>query len=160
MGSVCLHSPGHWSLFNDQHFVVRGLEDMKGRVVWVWRFVQIVQKTLHLVCLCIFMRLKFLVDPKAREKDLEEVTKSYDLPPEGLKYIEWRNAYTVSNFFYTWNMVHDFFLTQLQDINKVATLYSPAPNPALHHPVTGDKVPLLSVASSQLPLVINFGSCT
>ena len=35
------------------------------------------------------------------------------------RYIEWRNEYTVSNFFYTWNMVHDFFITQLQDINKV-----------------------------------------
>jgi len=139
--------------------VVR-LANMKNTVVWVWSFLKVVLRTLHLVCICICMRLKFLVDKTAREKDLEEVTKSYDLPKEGLKYIEWRNAYTVSNFFYTWNMVKDFFITQLQDINKVASLYSPAPDPVLHHPVTGDKVPLLSVARPGQPLVINFGSCT
>jgi len=106
------------------------------------------------------MRLKFIIDPTARKRDLEQVTKSYDLPEEGLKYIEWRNEYTVSNFFYTWNMVHDFFITQLQDLNKKAVLFSSAPNPMLNDPKTGSQVPLLSVAASTVPIVINFGSCT
>ena len=68
-----------------------------------------------------YMRLVFLVDPGARARDLEAVTRSYNLPAEGLKYIRWRNERTVSRFFYTWNMIHDHFLTQLQDINKVTT---------------------------------------
>ena len=40
------------------------------------------------------------------------VTKSYELDPAGKsKYLGWRNAETVSDFFYTWNMVEDFFVT-------------------------------------------------
>merc|ERR1711892_1353225 len=134
--------------------------NMKQRLVWTWSFLQVLLKTLHLAFHCIYMRLKFIIDPTARKRDLEEVTKSYDLPEEGLKYIEWRNEYTVSNFFYTWNMVHDFFITQLQDINKKAVLFSSAPNPSLYDPRTGDQQPMLSVVSALVPLVINFGSCT
>ena len=66
-----------------------------------------------------YMRLVFLLDPGARARDLEAVTRSYNLPAEGLKYIRWRNERTVARFFYTWNMIHDHFITQLQDINKV-----------------------------------------
>ena len=55
-----------------------------------------------------------MIDPSARKKDLEEVTKSYNLPAEGLKYLQWRNEYTVSKFFYTWKMIEDFFKTNLQ----------------------------------------------
>ena len=89
---------------------------------------------------------------QGREKDLEKVTESYDLPEEGLKwfrwglawffvililivmvsfhdtswiyicicrYLAWRNARTVSNFFYTSHMVWDYFDTLMQDLNKV-----------------------------------------
>jgi len=135
-------------------------KNMKQRLVWTWSFLQVLLKTLQLAFHCIYMRLKFIIDPTARKRDLEEVTKSYDLPEEGLKYIEWRNEYTVSNFFYTWNMVHDFFITQLQDLNKKAVLFSSAPNPMLHDPKTGSQMPLLSIAASAVPIVINFGSCT
>ena len=123
-----------------------------------------------------YMRLVFLVDPGARARDLEAVTRSYNLPAEGLKYIRWRNERTVSRFFYTWNMIHDHFITQLQDINKVtittakqgishpyfqsAELYGSAPDPVLHEAGTGARVRLLSVAARGRPLVINFGSCT
>ena len=65
------------------------------------------------------MRIQFLIDPSARKRDLEKITAGYNLPEEGLKYIAWRNEYTVSNFFYTWNMVYDDFVSQVQDINKV-----------------------------------------
>ena len=56
-----------------------------------------------------YMRLVFMMDPRARRRDLEAVTRSYNLPEEGLKYIKWRNERTVARFFYTWNMVQDFF---------------------------------------------------
>jgi len=101
-----------------------------------------------------------MIDPSARRRDLEEITQSYNLPAEGLKYLQWRNEYTVSKFFYTWKMIEDFFKTNLQDINKTARLYSSAPNPSLQSPETGASEALLSVASPDLPLVINFGSCT
>jgi len=65
------------------------------------------------------MRCWFLIDKDARRKDLEQITAKYNFPEEGLKYIQWRNEYTVSNFFYTWHMIYDDFITQLQDINKV-----------------------------------------
>jgi len=133
---------------------------MKQELIWTWRFLQVLLKTFHLTLHCLHMRLKFLIDPTARKRDLEQVTESYDLPKEGLKYIEWRNEYTVSNFFYTWNMVKDFFITQLQDINKKAVLFSPAPNPKLYNSITGEESSLLSVAEGTVPLVINFGSCT
>jgi len=133
---------------------------MKAGIIWTWSFLQVLLKTFHLSLHCVYMRIKFIIDPKARKRDLEQVTESYDLPKEGLKYIEWRNEYTVSNFFYTWNMVKDFFITQLQDINKTAVLFSHAPNPKLHDPLTGGESSLLSVATATVPLVINFGSCT
>ena len=60
------------------------------------------------------MRIKFLIDPSARKRDLEEITKSYNLPAEGFKYLQWRNEHTVSRFFYTWKMIDDFFKTNLQ----------------------------------------------
>lgn len=133
---------------------------MKQGLVWTWSFLQVLLKTFQLSLHCLYMRLKFIIDPTARRRDLEQVTESYDLPQEGLKYIEWRNEYTVSKFFYTWNMVKDFFITQLQDINKKAVLFGPAPNPMLHDPLTGGESTLLSVAAATAPLVINFGSCT
>jgi hypothetical protein len=34
------------------------------------------------------------------------------------RYLGWRNARTVSNFFYTSHMVKDYYLTLLQDLNK------------------------------------------
>ena len=74
---------------------------------------------MRLTLLSVFMRVWFLVDPDARRRDLEKVTAAYNFPEEGLKYIRWRNEFTVSNFFYTWNMIHDYFVSRLQDINKV-----------------------------------------
>ena len=68
------------------------------------------------------MRIKFKIDPSARKRDLEEITKSYDLPADGFKYLQWRNEYTVSNFFYTWNMVEDFFLTNIQVYTSQASV--------------------------------------
>ena len=35
------------------------------------------------------------------------------------RYLAWRNARTVSNFFYTSHMVCDYFDTLMQDLNKV-----------------------------------------
>ena len=76
--------------------------------------IQVLLKTIKLAIFCILMRIKFVIDPTARKRDLEEITESYNLPSEGLKYLEWRNEYTVSNFFYTWNMIVDFFKTNMQ----------------------------------------------
>ena len=67
------------------------------------------------------MRIRFMIDPSARKRDLEEVTESYNLPEEGLKYLDWRNEYTVSNFFYTWNMVKDYFRTSLQVTSTITS---------------------------------------
>ena len=47
------------------------------------------------------------------------MTAAYNFPEEGLKHIQWRNAHTVSKFFYTFKMIHSDFVDQLQDINKV-----------------------------------------
>ena len=82
-------------------------------------YVQVVAGCVRLGLVSAYMRLVFLLDPGARARDLEAVTRSYNLPAEGLKYIRWRNERTVARFFYTWNMIHDHFITQLQDINKV-----------------------------------------
>ena len=80
---------------------------------------QVVAGCVRLGLVSAYMRLMFLLDPGARARDLEAVTRSYNFPAEGLKYIRWRNERTVARFFYTWNMIHDHFITQLQDINKV-----------------------------------------
>merc|ERR1712055_992751 len=104
-------------------------------------------RTAWLILHCIYKRVLFLIDPEARAKDLEAVTATYDLTAEGMKYLEWRNPRTVSKFFYTSHMVTDYFITQLQDLNKLARAESPAPNPLLHDPVTGEQKSLLSVAS-------------
>ena len=87
--------------------------------VHVSSYVQVVAGCVRLGLVSAYMRLVFLLDPGARARDLEAVTRSYNLPAEGLKYIRWRNERTVARFFYTWNMIHDHFITQLQDINKV-----------------------------------------
>ena len=83
---------------------------------------QVVAGCVKLSLVSAYMRLMFMMDPGARRRDLEAVTESYNLPEEGLKYIQWRNERTVARFFYTWNMIKDHFKTQLQDINKVAIM--------------------------------------
>ena len=50
-------------------------------------YFKILMKTAHLCAVCVYMRFKFIVDPIARRKDLEEVTKSYNLPEGGLKLV-------------------------------------------------------------------------
>ena len=50
------------------------------------------------------------------------MTAAYNFPEEGLKHIQWRNAHTVSKFFYTFKMIHSDFVDQLQDINKVMVM--------------------------------------
>ena len=91
---------------------------------------QVVAGCVKLSLVSAYMRLVFMMDPGARRRDLEAVTESYNLPKEGLKYIQWRNERTVARFFYTWNMIKDHFKTQLQDINKVGMakdIISPLP---------------------------------
>merc|ERR1712032_411385 len=132
---------------------------MRG-LAWAVGVLGVLYKTGWLAFYCVYKRITFLLDPKGRERDLEKVTASYDLPEEGLKYLAWRNARTVSNFFYTSHMVCDYFDTLMQDLNKQAGLYEAAPNPILHHPHSQEEVSLLSVATKGIPLVINFGSCT
>jgi len=132
---------------------------MRG-LAWALGVLGVLYKTSWLALYCVYKRISFILDPKGREKDLEKVTESYDLPEEGLKYLAWRNARTVSNFFYTSHMVWDYFDTLMQDLNKRARLYETAPNPILHDPRSLEAVSLLSVACKGLPLVINFGSCT
>lgn len=127
---------------------------------WAWGLAGVLYKTGRLLLLCLYKRITFLADPEARARDLRQVTETYDLPAEGLKYLEWRNARTVSNFFYTSHMVSDYFRTLLQDLNKSAGLHEAAPNPLLHEAGSGRPVRLLSAATPGLPLVINFGSCT
>jgi len=132
-------------------------------LTWGLKLCRVLLRSVRLVVHCIIMRMWFLVDPGARERDLQAVTAAYNFPEEGLKHIQWRNAHTVSKFFYTFKMIHSYFVDQLQDINKTAVLYHPAPNPQLHDPKTGVQVSLLSVSPSgtaEEPLVINFGSCT
>ena len=87
--------------------------------VWLVKFTKVLWDCFKLTLFSIYMRLWFLVDPSARKRDLEKVTEGYKFPEEGLKYIKWRNADTVSNFFYTWNMIYDHFVSMMQDINKV-----------------------------------------
>jgi len=132
------------------------------RATWCWwmEFFLVLLKTVKLSIVCLVMRIKFKIDPSSRKRDLAEVTESYNLPIEGFKYLKWRNEYTVSNFFYTWHMIKDYYKTNLQDINKSARLYSSAPDPVVHDAVTGVSTTLLSHAHPDLPLVINFGSCT
>jgi len=132
---------------------------MRG-LAWTVGVLGVLYKTWWLALYCVYKKISFLFDSKGRERDLEKVTASYDLPEEGLKYLEWRNARTVSNFFYTSHMVYDYFDTLMQDLNKEAGLYEPAPNPILHDPHSQEEVRLLTVASKGIPLVINFGSCT
>ena len=86
---------------------------------WWIKFAKVLWKSFNLILYSVYMRIWFYINPNARRQDLDKITAGYNFPEEGLKYIKWRNEYTVSNFFYTWNMIHDDFLTQLQDINKV-----------------------------------------
>jgi len=127
---------------------------------WAGGVAGILYRTGCLILHCIYKQIVFAIYPEARAKDLEDVTASYDLHADGMKYLEWRNAKTVSKFFYTHHMVIDYFITQLQDLNKKAEPMSSAPNPVLHDAKSGDPVSLLSMATKGLPLVINFGSCT
>jgi len=85
----------------------------------------------------------------AEGKNIARNTK-YDPDPEDL----------ATNYLWTWKQIKKQFSVLMQDINKAAKEFGPAPNPDLHDPLTGEVKQLLSVASKSVPLVVNFGSCT
>ena len=63
-----------------------------------------------------FMRLKYLINPSSKKKDLEKLAISkngqYDPDPEDV----------TTNYLWTWKMISKRFKVLLQDINKVNSL--------------------------------------
>ena len=72
-----------------------------------------------------FMRLKYLINPSSKKKDLEKLAISkngkYDPDPDDV----------TTNYLWTWKMISKRFKVLLQDINKVninSSLYNQAIN--------------------------------
>lgn len=131
---------------------------MKETFYWWMKLSWVILKITLFSIFCIFMKIVLTIIPTARKRYVENLQKH--LKTESHDYLQWINESTMSDFLFSWRMVRSMYQTLMQDMNKTAALYCQAPNPSLHTPVTGDTKNLLSVATSNLPLIINFGSCT
>jgi len=121
---------------------------------WWINLIKVIGSMIVVIVMSAFMRLKYWINPSTKKKDLEKLAISkngkYDPDPEDV----------TTNYLWTWKMISKRFKVLLQDINKTAYEFGPAPNPELHDPRTGEVKQLLSVATKSVPLVVNFGSCT
>jgi len=105
------------------------------------------------------MKIKYWIFPEAKTRDFELMTKQrrLEITEENKKYF--LDTSNMDNFLFTRKQIMAPFNAMFQDINKTAKLYGSAANPEMYD-ADGKKLKLLSVASPNIPLVINFGSCT
>jgi len=130
-------------------------------IKWIKDFLMVVTKILGMMILSLVMRLRYWIDPEARKRDIEKMTKDgkYEVTEENKKYWHANDADNLTDFLFTTKQIKAAFQAMMQDINKTASIYSAAPNPEVFDS-KGNKKLLLSSAKNGVPLIINFGSCT
>ena len=116
---------------------------------WWLEFLKVLLKTLGMILLSFVMRIRYWIDPSAREKDIKKMRESgkFELNDENRKYWVADNPENLEDFMWTWKQISVAFKAMVQDINKTAEIYKDAPNPKLHDPAAGDTKHLLSMAT-------------
>jgi len=129
---------------------------------WWINLLKVLGKVALMVVLTPVMRLRYWIDPSARKKDIDAMTKSgkFEITEDNRKYWMASDPNNLDEFMWTWKQISTMIKTEFQNLNKTAKLYSSSPNPELYDPESGDTKHLLSVAAKSVPLVVNFGSCT
>jgi len=129
---------------------------------WWIKLVKVLGKTGFITVLCVFMRIKYWINPASRKRDIENMQKQgkYEITEDNKKYWVSSDPDNLTNFLWTSKQIAAAFNVMWQDLNKTAGEFGPAPNPVVHDPDSGASLHLLDVAVPGQPLVINFGSCT
>jgi len=126
---------------------------------WWINLLKVIGKMVVVIVMSAFMRLKYWINPSARKRDMEKKWKNGQNIARNNKYAPDPED-VAKNYLWSWKLIKKQFSVLMQDINKAAKEFGPAPNPELHDPLTGEVKQLLSVATKSVPLVVNFGSCT
>jgi len=128
---------------------------------WWKDFLMVMAKMIGMVLLSVVMRIKYWLDPEAKKRDLENMTKNkkFEVTDENRKYWLASDPDNMTDFLWTSKQLRSAFKAMMQDISKTASEFSAAPNPEIYDS-EGNKKLLLSCAKKGVPLIINFGSCT
>jgi len=128
---------------------------------WWFNLLKVLGKTFFMILMCGVMKIKYLIFPEAKKRDFELMAKEkkVEITEENKKYWVGSDPSNLDNFLFTRKQIMAGFNAMFQDINKTAKLYGSAANPELFD-ADGNHLKLLSVARPNIPLVINFGSCT
>jgi len=126
---------------------------------WWFNLLKVLGKTFFMILMVVAMKIKYWIFPEAKTRDFALMTKQrrLEITEENEKYF--LDTSDMDNFLFTRKRIMAAFNAMFQDINKTAKLYGSAANPEMYD-ADGKKLKLLSVASPNIPLVINFGSCT
>ena len=94
-------------------------------ILFMKLILKVIGSMVVVIVMSAFMRLKYLINPSSKKKDLEKLAISkngkYDPDPEDV----------TTNYLWTWKMISKRFKVLLQDINKVninSSLYNQAIN--------------------------------
>ena len=67
------------------------------------------------------MRVRYWLDPEARKRDMEKMTKNgkYEVTEENKKYWPGTDPDNMTNFLFTSKQIRSAYKAMMQDINKV-----------------------------------------
>ena len=88
---------------------------------WWINLLKILGKTGFLIVLCVFMRIKYWIDPSARKRDMGKMQAEgkYEITEDNKKYWVSSDPDNMTNFLWTWKQVSASWHAMWQDLNKV-----------------------------------------
>jgi len=113
---------------------------------WWINLLKVIGKMVVVIVMSAFMRLKYWINPSARKRDMEKKWKNGQNIARNNKYAPDPED-VAKNYLWSWKLIKKQFSVLMQDINKAAKEFGPAPNPELRDPLTGEVKQLLSVAT-------------
>ena len=82
---------------------------------------KVLGKTVFITVLCVFMRIKYWINPASRKRDIENMQKQgkYEITEDNKKYWVSSDPDNLTNFLWTSKQIAAAFNVMWQDLNKV-----------------------------------------
>ena len=91
---------------------------------WWIKLLKVLGKTGFMIILCVFMRIKYWINPASRKRDIENMQKQgkYEITEANKKYWVSSDPDNLSGFLWTSKQVAAAFNSMWQDLNKVLNI--------------------------------------
>ena len=92
---------------------------------WWINLLKVLGKTGAMIVLCVFMRIKYWINPAARARDIKKMQEQgkYEINEDNKKYWVSSNPDNLENFLWTSKQVAAAFNAMWHDLNKAKYLY-------------------------------------